>query len=221
MSTNDPIDLRQDRRQWLKTSATVLGATLLPLPAVAEETPQAETAPAAPQVKPAAESKSAARFFTPKPAAESKSAARFFTPAQHALVDELSETIIPADSHSGGAKAAEVADYIDQVLRESLDDNQKALWREGLRLVDLMTRHYSGKSFVDASPEEKIAVLTVLSDHDRMTDLPEVRFFLELKRLTVRGYYTSKIGIHNECEYKGNRILQDFVGCDDQGPASS
>jgi hypothetical protein len=206
MSTNDPIDLRQDRRQWLKTSATVLGATLLPLPAVAEETPQAETAPAAPQVK---------------PAAESKSAARFFTPAQHALVDELSETIIPADSHSGGAKAAKVADYIDQVLRESLDDNQKALWREGLRLVDLMTRHYSGKSFVDASPEEKIAVLTVLSDHDRMTDLPEVRFFIELKRLTVRGYYTSKIGIHNECEYKGNRILQDFVGCDDQGPASS
>ncbi len=206
MSTNDPIDLRQDRRQWLKTSATVLGATLLPLPAVAEETPQAETAPAAPQVK---------------PAAESKSAARFFTPAQHALVDELSETIIPADSHSGGAKAAKVADYIDQVLRESLDDNQKALWREGLRLVDLMTRHYSGKSFVDASPEEKIAVLTVLSDHDRMTDLPEVRFFLELKRLTVRGYYTSKIGIHDECEYKGNRILQEFVGCDDQGPASS
>ncbi len=206
MSTNDPIDLRQDRRQWLKTSATVLGATLLPLPAVAEETPQAETAPAAPQVK---------------PAAESKSAARFFTPAQHALVDELSETIIPADSHSGGAKAAEVADYIDQVLRESLDDNQKALWREGLRLVDLMTRHYSGKSFVDASPEEKIAVLTVLSDHDRMTDLPEVRFFIELKRLTVRGYYTSKIGIHDECEYKGNRILQEFVGCDDQGPASS
>ncbi len=206
MSTNDPIDLRQDRRQWLKTSATVLGATLLPLPAVAEETPQAETAPAAPQVK---------------PAAESKSAARFFTPAQHALVEELSETIIPADSHSGGAKAAKVADYIDQVLRESLDDSQKALWREGLRLVDLMSRHYSGKSFVDASPEEKIAVLTVLSDNDRMTDLPEVRFFIELKRLTVRGYYTSKIGIHDECEYKGNRILQDFVGCDDQGPASS
>ncbi len=205
MSTNDPIDLRQDRRQWLKTSATVLGATLLPLPAVAEETPQAETAPAAPQVK---------------PAAESKSAARFFTPAQHTLVDELSETIIPADSRSGGAKAAKVADYIDQVLRESLDDSQKALWREGLRLVDLMSRHYSGKSFVDARPEEKIAVLIVLSDNDRMTDLPEVRFFLELKRLTVCGYYTSKIGIHDELEYKGNRILQEFVGCDDQGPAS-
>lgn len=205
MSTSDPIDLRQDRREWLKTSAAALGASLLPLPAVASETPQTESAPAAPQVKPAAESKTAARFFTPQ---------------QHALVDELSETIIPADSHSGGAKAAKVADYIEQFLRESFDDNEKALWREGLRLVDLMSRHYNGKSFVDATPEDRIAVLAVLSDHDKMTDLPEVRFFLELKRLTVRGYYTSKIGIHDELEYKGNRILQEFVGCDDHGPAS-
>jgi len=205
MSTKNPIDLRQDRRQWLKTSATVLGATLLPLPAVAAQTQQAEAAPATPETKPTG----------------AKSAARFFTPAQHALVDELSETIIPADSHSGGAKASKVADYIDQILRESPDDAQKVLWREGLRLVDVMSQHYHGKSFVDASAEDRIAVLTVLSDNDRMTDLPEVRFFIELKRQTVRGYYTSKIGIHDELEYKGNRILQEFAGCNDQGPASS
>ena len=41
MSTDDPINLKQDRRQWLKTSATVLGASLLPLPAVAETVPAA------------------------------------------------------------------------------------------------------------------------------------------------------------------------------------
>ena len=202
MAKDDPIDLRQDRRQWLKTSATVLGASLLPLPAVTE-TPQ--TAPAAPETKPA----------------EPKSEARFFTPRQHALVDELTETIIPADSHSGGAKAAKVTDYIEQFLRESYDDAEKALWREGLRLVDVMNRHYNGKSFVDASPEDRVAVLAVLSEHSQMTDLPEVRFFIELKRLTVRGYYTSKIGIHDELEYKGNRILQEFVGCDDPTPQSS
>ena len=206
MSNNDPIDLRQDRRQWLKTSATVLGASLLPLPALAAEMPQSATTPAAPQEN---------------PAVKGKPAVRFFTPAQHALVEDLSETIIPADAHSGGARAAKVADYIDQLLRESFDDSQKALWREGLRLVDIMSQHYHGKSFVNASPEQRIAVLTVLSDNDKMTDLPEVRFFIELKRLTVRGYYTSKIGIHDELQYKGNRILQEYVGCDDQGPATS
>lgn len=203
MSTDKPIDLRQDRREWLKTSAVALGASLLP--ATTPGMLEAETAPATPQTK----------------AGASKPVGRFFTPAQHALVEELSETIIPADSHSGGAKAAKVADYIEHVLQQTFDESLKALWREGLRLIDLMSRHYSGKSFVDANQEQRIAILTVLSNNVHMTDLLEVRFFIELKRLTVRGYYTSKIGIHDELEYKGNRILQEFVGCDDQGPASS
>ena len=105
MSADEPINLKQDRRQWLKTSATVLGASLLPIPAMG----QTETPATAPHAKPD----------------QVKSGARFFTPAQHTLVEELSETIIPADSHSGGAKAAKVADYIEQVLRETTDDNQK------------------------------------------------------------------------------------------------
>lgn len=200
MSTRDPINLKQDRRQWLKTSATVLGASLLPLPAVASQESQAESTR---QATPAA-----------------NSAARFFTPAQYGLVEELSETIIPADSQSGGAKAAKVADYIEQVLRETTDDGQKTTWREGLRLVDLMSQHYHGKSFVASSSEERIAVLTVLSDNDDMTDLPEVRFFRDLKHLTTRGYYTSSIGIHDELQYKGNRILLEYVGCDDPAPKS-
>ncbi len=205
MSDNGPINLKQDRRQWLKTSATVLGASLLPLPVVQAETAQAETGKAS---------------ATPK-ASNTKSAARFFTPSQYTLVEELSETVIPADSHSGGAKAAKVADYIEQFLRESIDDNEKSIWREGLPLIDMMSQHYNGKSFVDSSSEQRIAVLTVLSDNERMTDLPEVRFFRELKRLTVHGYYTSKIGIHDELEYKGNRMLAQYVGCDDPTPKST
>ena len=203
MSTDGPINLKQDRRQWLKTSATVLGASLLP--SMPLEIAEAETKPATAHAK----------------APETKSSAHFFSAAQHTLVEELSETIIPADSHSGGAKAAKVADYIDQVLRESPDDNLKSDWHEGLRLIDLMSQRYSGKSFVDSSSEERIAVLTVLSDNDHVTDLPEVRFFLDLKHLTVRGYYTSKIGIHDELEYKGNRMLAQYVGCDDPAPKST
>jgi hypothetical protein len=202
MSKNDPINLKQDRRQWLKTSATVIGASLLPLPAVVAET---QTAPTASQTKPA----------------EARTTGRIFTPAQHALIEELSETVIPADSHSGGAKAAKVADYIEQVVRESPDDEQRSTWREGLRLIDLMSQHYNGKSFVDSTPDERVAVLTVLSDNLHMTDIPEVRFFIELKALTVQGYYTSKIGIHDELEYKGNRMLTEYVGCGDPVPKST
>jgi hypothetical protein len=199
VSTSKPINLKQDRRQWLQTTAAVLGAAALASGGAEGGAQTSQGVPAIPNAE----------------ALEAKSAARFFTPAQHTLVEELSETIIPADSHSGGAKAAKVVDFIEQTLRESTDDSQKTLWREGLRLIELMSQHYNGKSVVASSPEERIAVLKVLSDNEHMSDLPEVRFFRELKRLTVRGYYTSKVGIHDELEYKGNRILQEFIGCDD------
>jgi hypothetical protein len=208
MSESDPINLKQDRRQWLKTSATVLSAAVLPLSGTPAETLRMESQSA----------QTSSASAPQAPGAEAKSGARFFTPAQHALIEDLSETIIPADSHSGGAKAAKVADFIEQTVRESTDDQQKALWREGLRLMESMSQHYNGKSFADASTEEKIAVLKVLSDNEHMTDVPEVQFFHELKRLTVGGYYTSKIGIHDELEYKGNRVLMEYVGCGDPTP---
>jgi Gluconate 2-dehydrogenase subunit 3 len=204
MSLKNPIDLLQDRRQWLKTSATMIGAALVPASVVTAEEPQ-----------------QFAKSIAPPPHPHEEKAARFFTPEQHALVEELSETIIPADSLSGGAKAAKVADFIEQTLRETHDDTQRALWKEALPLVDSMSQHYTGKTFVNASPEERIAVLSVLSDNVHMTELPEVRFFKELKRITVEGYYTSKIGIHDELQYKGNRILKEYVGCDDQGAATT
>jgi hypothetical protein len=31
--------------------------------------------------------------------------------------------------------------------------------------------------------------------------------------MTIDGYYTSKIGIHQELEYQGNTALAEFEGC--------
>jgi hypothetical protein len=191
--SDKPVDLKHDRRQWLKASATILGTSLLPVSVVtAEEKP-----------KTTAENSSG------------KSSGHFLMPQEHALVNEMAETIIPADSKSGGAKAAKVADYIDQELSERASEARQTDFREGLRLTELMTQHYCGKSFLDASPEERIAVFTVISSNIAMSELPEVRFFKDLRSMTIDGYYTSKIGIHDDLEYKGNVVLQEYVGCDD------
>ena len=130
---------------------------------------------------------------------------RNFTAAEFELVQELTETIIPADPHSAGAKAAGVADFIQQTLQQTVDASQRNLWSEGLRLVDASSKKRFGKPFVAASVEERNQVLASVSN---------TRFFQELKRLTVLGYYTSKIGILDELEYKGNRIHNEFSGCD-------
>jgi hypothetical protein len=195
MSTDNPKTPKYNRRQWLKGSGTVIGASLLPMSAVGIA---------------AAEQASTAKTES------AKSTGHFLTPAEYKFVDELTETIIPADDHSGGAKAAKVVAYVDQMLRESVDETRRSDFREGLRLLDLMIRHKSGKPFVDSSPEERNTVLTVLSENMSATQFPEVRFFREIRQLTIRGYYTSKIGIHDDLDYRGNRMLDEYVGCDDQ-----
>jgi hypothetical protein len=42
---------------------------------------------------------------------------------------------------------------------------------------------------------------------------PLEEFFVMTKLATVRGYYTSEIGIHQELRYEGNTFLREFVGC--------
>jgi hypothetical protein len=38
-------------------------------------------------------------------------------------------------------------------------------------------------------------------------------FFRTTKDATIRGYYTSEIGIQQDLQYKGNQYLPEFVGC--------
>jgi hypothetical protein len=164
-------------------------------------------------------------------------AGRFFTAPEMALLDELVELIIPADVHSGGARAAGVAGYIDGRLAEydpaiPVLKADRERWKAGLATVDALARETSGKTFLETSPAERTALLErmakPLTETAVPTEEPEERrqpavekpetvgqrFFVELKSWTARGYYTSKVGIHDEMEYKGNRAIVEFSGTD-------
>lgn len=139
----------------------------------------------------------------------------FFTKEEFALVDELTELIVPTDEHSSGAKAALVADYIDFRLSESFEDQPKIMWREGLKLIEQLSQEMHGKRFLESSQEQRIALLTRISQNEMKPEKPEELFFKELKSRTARAYYSSKIGIHDEMEYKGNTYQKkEFVGFD-------
>ncbi len=138
----------------------------------------------------------------------------FFTKQEFALVDELTELIIPADDHSPGARAAQVAGYIDFRLSESFEEQPKTLWREGLKLVEQLSQEMHGKPFLESSQEQRIALLTRIAQNELKPVKPEELFFRELKARTARAYYSSKIGIHTEMEYKGNTYLKEFAGYD-------
>lgn len=129
---------------------------------------------------------------------------KFLTAGELSLLNELAEMIIPADAHSPGARAAGVARYIDGRLAESLDSDWQARWRSGLQAVDGLSRDVSGRPFLQAARAERVAVLERMAAGESDPKTPPEQFFKELKRWTVEGYYTSKIGIHDDQEYKGN-----------------
>ena len=149
------------------------------------------------------------------PAAPAALPPKFFTAAEFAMVDELTEMIIPADAHSPGARAAQVAAYLDARLAESLEPDWKETWRSGLKLIDALSREMHGKTFVAGSPAQRTAVLERVSKNEAQPSSPEEGFFKELKQRTVRGYYTTKIGIHVDQQYKGNVYQRgEFAGED-------
>lgn len=157
-----------------------------------------------------AASVSAAESLAAQPAPR----AAFFTPQELALVDELSEMIIPADAHSAGARAANVAAYIDARLAEAIDDDIRKTWRAGLQLVEQLSRDAGGKSFLQSTADLRTALLTRMAANEGKPQRAEEHFFAELKSRVVHAYYTSEIGIRQDLEYKGNTYLADFAGFD-------
>jgi Gluconate 2-dehydrogenase subunit 3 len=149
----------------------------------------------------------------------------FFTKDEFDLLDTLTEIIIPADDHSPGAHEAGVAVYIDKSVAEAFLPEDKTSWRKGLASVNQLSHSMHGKPFLKTSKDQQLAVLKKMSsreeakqpnkDDDANVNRRRTRheqFFGQLKNTTVFAYYSSSIGIHKEIDYKGNVLLDKFVG---------
>jgi len=139
-------------------------------------------------------------------------APRFFSEGQVKTLEALSETIIPDDEHSPGAKAARVWEYIDAIIADA-DESAKSLWTQGLAAVDRMAEREYQKAFADCAPDEQVALVEKIARNEEHPSTPEERFFVAAKRATVDGYYTSAIGIHQDLDYQGNTAVAEFPGC--------
>ena len=127
-------------------------------------------------------------------------------------VETLSDLIIPA-TRTPGAKAALVNRYIDLLLNEHDAENQKS-FLQGLSWLDGRAMSLHQRAFVRLSAAEQTAILAPLADPDnkKPEDQPGVRFFQEIKDLTIFGYYTSKVGMEQELEYGGGDYHTEFPG---------
>lgn len=117
----------------------------------------------------------------------------YFSKEEFAALDELTEIIIPTDSHSPGAHAAGVASFIDRSVAEAFLPEEKESWRKGLA------------PFLPLNKADRRAMLTKISNSNN-------EFFGQLKQTTAYAYYTSSVGIHQDLQYVGNVIQQQFSG---------
>jgi hypothetical protein len=87
-------------------------------------------------------------------------------------------------------------------------------WREGLKLIEALSKQATDRSFVESSAEQRLALLQRIAEHEAKAEKPEELFFAEVKSRVVDAYYTSEIGIKQEMEYRGNTFQAEFSGID-------
>jgi len=156
---------------------------------------------------------------------------RTLNPHQNDTVVAMIDQIIPA-TDTPGAKSARVNEFIDVILTDWADDEERKNFLDGLAGVDKQSNELFGKNFVDASPAQQVALLRAMDESvaaqrvRRMrhgNTIPEERdkqlrgeFFNVFKGITVHGYYTSEIGYTQELKLQIIPGAQH--GCQPLGP---
>lgn len=137
----------------------------------------------------------------------------FLSAEQDRLVTAIAEAIIPA-TDTPGATAAFVNRYVDALLHDA-DRHERDDFVRGLRWMDDRSRALFGTKYLDATPQEQNALLTIISspENESPADQAGCDFFDDMKVKTIVGYYTSEVGIRDELKDGGPLMFAGLVAC--------
>src|SRR5690606_15775982 len=110
-----------------------------------------------------------------------------FTPAQRALVDGLSERVLPT-TDTPGALAAGVPEFIERLLADWSYPEERKPILAGLDALDGVARSQFGKpaSALDAAQQDALLTLAM---EDKFTG--GAAFFEAFRQMVITGYFTS------------------------------
>lgn len=147
----------------------------------------------------------------------------FLNEEQAALVSELTGIIIPKTDTPGAIEAG-VPAFIDGMLKEVYSTKQKENFLEGLANFDADAKKMYGEFFVNCSVEEKNDFFRKTHDallSEKGSDSGQAwyrsgngndkPFLVELKELTITGFFTSEAGATQVLQY--NPVPGPFKGC--------
>ncbi len=108
-----------------------------------------------------------------------------FTPDEVAYLDEIADTILPTTS-TPGAKAAKTGELMARIVTDSYSPEDQRIFRAGMvKLDDASKDKNGGKTFMQATPEQRLALLKTLdkeqfdfSEKHRLEQLKKSKEFL-------------------------------------------
>ncbi|HLK17531.1 MAG TPA: gluconate 2-dehydrogenase subunit 3 family protein [Bryobacteraceae bacterium] len=128
---------------------------------------------------------------------------------EYKTLEKLADFIVPPEGATGGATAAGAPEWID--LMASQNPQLLAIYTGGIAWLDHAMQRRGAANFVDATPEQQIAMLDLIAY--RKNESPElgpgIKFFEWARKMVVDAYYTSAIGI-KDIGYMGNTALSKF-----------
>jgi len=138
-------------------------------------------------------------------AATAAKAPSFFNAAQIAVLDRLSDIIIPSDEQSPGAHEAGVVRHLDLLAAHAAPGHQQQ-WRRGLEAVESAAQARFARAFADCTREQQEQIVALMAAHEGAPQNDLERFFGLLKPAVVDGYRFSEIGVRQYMGWVGNEF---------------
>ena len=148
---------------------------------------------------------------------------KFFNEDQARLVSALAETILPRTSTPGAVDAG-VPGFIDDMVGTVYGSDQQKAFTDGLAALAATAKSEIGTDFIDATPEQQLDFVKkqnseALSGSNASQSEgwwaagsgKAKPFFLDIKELTILGFFTSEIGATQVLQYK--QVPGPFKGC--------
>ena len=134
---------------------------------------------------------------------------KFFSAEEFEWLEEFTTILIPTDE-TPGAREAYVAGFIDFVVNAAAEFAPKvqAEWREALRWIRSV-------GFGKLTTEQRVALVTAASapEFNHAATHPGFSTYQLIKEMTVRAFYTSRVGLVDVLEYQGIAYLTEFPAC--------
>jgi hypothetical protein len=121
-------------------------------------------------------------------------------PGQAELIAEIAETIVPTTG-TPGAKAAGVPAFIQKIVADCYEKEDREMFFAGLEAVDAHAKAKYSHDFVACSSAERIEVLKHF-EAEHHADKKAKPWWGRMKDLSVVGYFTSEIGCTQALRYE-------------------